>query len=121
MNDKVIEAIIQTLKTYSDKLIHNEDDWIFSIAINFFNDGECFDFGAKIVVCDLRVENFRNTYYSFMFEDNKLSESILEYIKEDGSENEYQRQQHLAECLIESLLVCSWIDNRTEIYVEEYD
>lgn len=121
MDDKVIIKMIQTLKLHGDKLIQKNDDWFFSIAINYFNDGECIDFGARIVVYDSEEENFRNTYYSFTLGDGELAESILEYIKVAGPENEYQSKQHLAESLKEGLLVSSWIDSRTDIYVEEYD
>lgn len=121
MDDKIIVRMIQTLKSHGDKLIQKNDDYFFSIAINYFNDGECIDLGARIVICDSEEENFRDTYYSFTLGDDELAEPILEYIKAAGSENEYQRQQHLAECLKEGLLVCSWIDSRTDVYVEEYD
>ena len=113
--------MLKILKYKCEKLMEKDEDWIFKIAINLFNDGECIDFGARIVVCDFEEENFRNIYYSFTLEDEKLSEYILKYIKEDGSENEVQRQQYLAECLKENLIKCNWIDSRTDIYVKEYD
>ena len=120
-----IEKMVKALQEKSNALKENQSDKIFMIMINYFNDGECVDLGAKIVVCDENEDNFKEEYYSFTIDNPEFEEEVLGYIKQygivDDDDNEYQRQQELAEMLMEALQECDWIDEDTEIDIEEYD
>lgn len=120
-----IEKMVNALKEKSNALKEKQSDKIFMIMINCFYDGECIDLGAKIVVCDEDEDNFKETYYSFTIGNPEFEEEVIGYIKQDGivadDDKVYFRQQGLAEMLMEALQECDWIDEDTEVDIEEYD
>lgn len=123
--DTRIDRMVNALKEKSNALKENQCGKIFMIMINCFNDGECIDLGAKIVVCDEDEDNFKEEYYSFTIDNPEFEEEVIGYIKQDGIADDddkvYFRQQGLAEMLMEALQECDWIDEDTEVDIEEYD
>ena len=116
------KKMVIALKERSLELKINESDKIFMIAINTFYDGVSIDLGAKIVVCDADEEKFCESYYSFVLDNTELKEPVLKFIKQDGDDDRvYFRQQELGEKLLEVLNECDWIDEDTELYIEDYD
>lgn len=111
----------ESLRECSNTLKSQESDWIFRISINYFYDGEGVDLGARLAVCDKEENDFQFKYHSLILDDKETEVLILDYLKENGSENAYSRLKMLAEELKRELLNCSWLDSRTEVEIKEYD
>ncbi|MDE6946799.1 MAG: hypothetical protein K2P14_06430 [Anaeroplasmataceae bacterium] len=119
-----IKRMIRAIKKRCDSL-KKTYDILFMIQLNYFYDGECADLGVKIIVCDENENNFKEDYYSFTINNPEFEKEVLGYIKQDGiidsHSNEYQRQQELAQKLLDALKKCDWIGEDTVIEIEEYD
>lgn len=120
--EDILQGILEGVDVFCEKLMEHEDDKIFEVLVNYFDDGEFIDLGVRVTVCDKDTDNFRDDYYSFTVHDERLKPIILEYLKLFGSSKRYSQLKKLAR---ETKKVIKekgkYVSKKTYFSVEAYD
>ena len=120
--DKILAEIVISLDRYCESLMKESDDNIFEVKINYFDDGEFVDLGARIVVCDKNMDDFRDGYLSFTVHDEKLKPMILKYLKTFEERKRYSQLKKLARETKKAIKEKGkYISKKTFFSVEAYD